>query len=271
MLKITDQEFNLLAAFIKKQCGIHLSSGKKALLTGRLNAILVSMGMSSYMDYYKYLIQSEDTTALSQLIDRITTNHTYFMRESDHFHYFHNTVLSYLKKIAIDRDLRIWCAASSTGEEPYTLAIIINEFLKDEWLQWDKKILATDISLNVLRAAEIGIYESYKVEKLPKLWLLNYFEQVAHDQYKIKQKLKEQVIFRRFNLQESVYPFKKKLHTIFCRNVMIYFDKETKERLIHKFYDCLEYGGYLFIGHSESIEKDTSPFVYIQPAVYRKL
>ncbi|MCT4593671.1 MAG: protein-glutamate O-methyltransferase CheR [Anaeromicrobium sp.] len=271
MIKITDGEFRLLSSYIKEHSGINLKNEKKTLLVGRLSSILNELGIDNFMAYYKYLKNDTGGKELSRLIDKVTTNHTYFMREPEHFNYFSQIVLPYLKKTVTSRDLRIWCAASSTGEEPYTLAILMADFFKNEEHLWDKKLLATDLSLSVLKEAQRGNYNNEKISLLPKIWVLNYFNKVGNNRYEIKDTLKKEVIFRRFNLLEPVFPFKKKLHVIFCRNVMIYFDNDTKNELVEKMYDSLEYGGYLFIGHSESIDRNKTRFKYVKPAVYRKL
>jgi len=271
MIRMTDDEFKLLANYIKENSGINLRPEKKTLLIGRLNNMLLEMGMDSFMTYYKFLQQDTQGTELSRLIDKVTTNHTYFMREPEHFNYFTQTVLPYFANSVKNRDLRIWCAASSTGEEPYTLAILLEEYFKMIDEKWDKKLLATDLSLNVIEAAKKGIYSNDKVGSLPKIWALNYFDKVTPTEYQVKKQLRNEVIFRRFNLLEPVFPFKQKFHVIFCRNVMIYFDNPTKEVLIRKLYENLEYGGYLFIGHSESLNRENTKFQYIKPAVYRKI
>lgn len=270
MLKIKDDEFHLLATYIEEHSGIHLKKEKKTLLVGRLSNMLTDMGIDDFTTYYHYLQNDSEGKELSRLIDKITTNHTYFMREAEHFNYFVQTVLPYLKETIKSRDLRVWCAASSSGEEPYTLAILMEEFFKNDFITWDKKLLATDLSLSVLEQAKKGCYSSDKVQALPKAWVLNYFDRMQNGDYQVKDKLKEQVVYRRFNLLEQTYPFKKKFHVIFCRNVMIYFDAPVKEAILRKLYHSLEPGGYLFIGHSESINRETSPFRYIRPAVYRK-
>jgi chemotaxis protein methyltransferase CheR len=270
MKKISDDEFNLLAKYIKDYCGIHLKVEKKTLLIGRLTSWLDELEMTNFMDFYKFLKNNKDGVVLSLLIDKITTNHTYFMREKEHFDYLQTQVFPYLKATVKSKDLRVWCAASSTGEEPYTLAMMLEDYFGKDMIKWDKKLLATDISLDVLETAKKGYYTKDKVSAIPRLWQMNYFE-TAKDGYVVKSKIRDQVIYRRFNLLEPRFPFKGKFHIIFCRNVMIYFDNDTKEELVEKMYDALEYGGYLFIGHSESIDRSRSRFKYIKPAVYRKV
>lgn len=271
MTKITDEEFKLISEFIKTHSGINLKDEKRTLIVGRLGGIIREYNLNNFMEYYNLLKNDNEGKELSRLIDKITTNHTYFMREADHFSFLNKEVLPYMKKNISNKDLRIWCAASSTGEEPYTLAMILADFFKDESFLWDKKLLATDLSLTVLEQAKTGIYSKDKIESLPKFWITNYFKKIDKENYQIKDSIRREVIYRRFNLLETSFPFKKKFHVIFCRNVMIYFDNNTKEDLIKKLYDSLEKGGYLFIGHSESINRDNTKFKYIKPAVYRKV
>lgn len=271
MITITPSEFNELTSFIKAHCGIHLKNEKKTLIESRLSGLLSQLELTSYAQYFELLKKDDSGMELSRLLDKITTNHTYFMREAEHFIFLKNEVLPYLKNTVQKRDLRVWCAASATGEEPYTLAFLLDEFFAHQFPSWDKKLLATDISNQALETAQKGIYSSDAIKSLAKIWVVKYFEQLNADKYVVKKAIKNEVIFRRFNLLEKTYPFKKKFHVIFCRNVMIYFDEATKDQVIHHMYDALEVGGYLFIGHSESINRQKHPFTYIQPAVYRKL
>jgi chemotaxis protein methyltransferase CheR len=271
MYQLHDDEFQLIAKLIEDYSGIHLKAEKKTLMMGRLNSMLTELKMSSFMEFYKYIKQDKEGRFISQLIDKMTTNHTYFMREPQHFKYLEEEVVPYLKKTVTSRDLRIWCAASSTGEEPYSIAMLLEDLLGKSLPAWDKKILATDISVNVLETAKAAIYPKDRITGIPKMWLMNYFEKLPNDGYRVKDRIKNQVVYRRFNLLEDTFPFKKKFHVIFCRNVMIYFDTETKNTLIQKFYNHLEDGGYLFIGHSESIDRNRTLLKYIKPAVYRKI
>lgn len=193
------------------------------------------------------------------------------MREAEHFYYFRDKVLPYLSSTVKNKDLRIWSAGCSSGQEPYTLSMIIADYFKDDKKLWDTKILATDISSKVLSEAINGVYSSDEIESLPSLWRLNYFRKLDDKNYMITDEIKNEVIYRKFNLIEKVFPFKKNFHTIFCRNVMIYFDHKTKIELVNKFYDKIEYGGYLFIGHTESIPRNETGFQYVMPSVYRKV
>ncbi|MDF2890696.1 MAG: cheR3 [Clostridia bacterium] len=270
LITITDKEFTMLTSYIKTNYGIHLKQEKKSLITGRLYNVLTQKNFNNFSDYYEYIVSDKTGDGVATLIDKITTNHTFFMREANHFDYFKRKLLPFFTKVVENRDLRIWSAGCSSGEEAYTLAMIIDEYLDSDKMYWDSKILATDISNRVLDIAKKGIYQNEKIESLPSIWKSNYLKKLDNENYVLTEKLRNEVIYRKFNLMDPVFPFKKKFHVIFCRNVMIYFDNKTKNELVQKFYDCLEYGGYLFIGHSESLNRETTKFKYIMPAVYRK-
>jgi len=271
VITITRQEFKKFAEYIEQNFGIHLKEEKRVILTNRLYNELINSNCKNFSQYFEYVLSDKSGRALTAMINKITTNHTYFMREADHFYYFRDKVLPYLSSSVKNRDLRIWSAGCSSGQEPYTLAMIIDDFFKKDKMLWDTRILATDISNKVLNKAIEGIYSREDVEALPSLWRINYFEKLDDEYYRICSKIKKEVIFRKFNLMEKVFPIRKKFHTIFCRNVMIYFRHDTKMILINKFYDYLEYGGYLFIGHTESLPRDETQFKYIMPWVYRKM
>lgn len=271
MITITKKEFAQLAAFIKANYGINLKPEKEALVLGRLQNVLLQNGFKSFTEYYDNLVADKTGLAISTLLDKITTNHTYFMREAEHFTYFRDVVLPYLEKTVTGRDLRIWCAGCSSGEEPYTLAMILDDYFGKGKFQWDTKILATDISNKVLEEAKKGIYSNKDMETLPAKWKLSYTNKLDMDFSVFSDRIRGEVIFRKFNLMEAAFPFKKKFHVIFCRNVMIYFDQKTKQELVNKFNNLLEPGGYLFIGHSEALNREETSLKYIIPAVYRKI
>jgi chemotaxis protein methyltransferase CheR len=271
MPEMTEAEYQKLAHLIYSVSGISLKESKQALLTSRLTGVLQRAGQKSFTEYYNSLVSDPTGAEVAALVDRITTNHTYFMREPAHFHYLRDTVLPYLKKVVTDRDLRIWSAACSSGEEPYTLAMILDESLEAEKGRWDSRVLATDLSEKVLKEGASGVYTAEHVEPLPALWKQRYLTRLPDGNYEMAARIKKEVIFRRFNLIEPSYPFKKKFHVIFCRNVMIYFDAETRASIINKLYDVTEPGGYLFIGHSEAIDRSKSKYMYVMPAVYRRM
>ncbi|SHI68476.1 CheR family methyltransferase [Lutispora thermophila] len=271
MITITKNEFKRLAEYIENNYGIRLKEEKKSLVINRLYHELVNSNCKNFTEYYEYILSDKSGKAITTLINKITTNHTFFMREADHFQYFRDKVLPYLSTTVKDKDLRIWSAGCSSGQEPYTLAMIIDDYFKNDKIQWDTKILATDISSKVLNEAINGVYNKDEIESLPSLWRLNYFQKLDNGSYMIIDEIKQEVIYRKFNLMEKTFPFRKKLHVIFCRNVMIYFDHKTKIELVKKFYDIMEYGGYLFIGHTESIPRNETGFKYVMPSVYRKV
>lgn len=271
LITITKEEFHKLADYIRANYGIHLREEKQALVMGRLQKVLLENNIKSFSEYYDHVIRDKTGMAAATLVSKITTNHTFFMREPDHFTYLKETVLPYLKSTVKDRDLRIWSAGCSSGEEPYTIAMVLNDFFGGEKMLWDTKILATDISDRVLEIAQKGVYANDRISALPPAWRLNYFRAIDENNSVVCDKIKNEVIFRKFNLMTEVFPFRKKFHVIFCRNVMIYFNNETKNKLVKKFYEITEPGGYLFIGHSESLNREENQFKYIKPAVYRKI
>ena len=275
MQDITEVEFQKLAEYIQRNYGIYLKKEKMALITGRLGNVLLAKNMKNFSEYFAYIISDQSGQAAVELMNKITTNHTFFMREEEHFSYLQNVALPYLTKSVKDKDLRIWSAGCSSGEEPYTIAMILDDYFGKDKIWWDTKVLATDISSNVLEEARKGQYTNEDIAHLPPQWRQKYFNCImsgsdSRECAELCQKIRNEVIFRKFNLMESVFPFKRKFHVIFCRNVMIYFDTETKKRLVDKLYDLTEDGGFLFIGHSESLNREQTRYKYIMPALYRK-
>ncbi len=269
MIKISDADFQVFTDFLKKNFGINMTK-KRTLIEGRLNNYLLRNGFSDYGSYLQMLFEDPTGSEVNNVINYLTTNYSYFMREWDHFEYYRDVILPELRDKIANFDLRVWSAGCSTGEEPYMLAMLTDEALGTLRTVWDKKILATDISEKVLNQARSGIYDASSLEKVPPLWMSNYFNKIDKNLYQVKEALRKEVIFRRFNLMEEVFPFKKKFHMIFCRNVMIYFDAETKSKLVQKYFDVTEPGGYLIVGQSESIDRATSPYQYVAPSIYRK-
>lgn len=269
MIAINDKEFKELTKYIQLHYGINLSH-KRHLIEGRLNNLLVDREFKSFSEYLRDVFSDNSKLELTNLVNRLTTNHTFFMRETNHFDYFRDKVLPLLKHTVQQKDLRVWSAGCSSGQEPYTLAMIMTDFFGHEKPLWDTKVLATDISVRALETAARGVYSEEEVQDLPATWKLSYFREMDQQTVQVTNKLKEEVVFRVFNLMDAVFPFRKKFHVIFCRNVMIYFDHKTKMQLINKFYDLTEQGGYLFIGHAESINRDETSYRYVMPAVYRK-
>lgn len=272
-MSISDKEFDRMRQLIYEKFGINLSDEKKSLLVGRLQKILRSEGFESFNQYYDNLLTEKSGKAISKLIDHISTNHTYFNRENAHFDYFRNhalpEVIDRLKKKKIN-DLRIWCAGCSSGEEAYTLLMLMRETLGEEYRAFDAGLLATDISDRILNVARQGVYPDDRIEALPDPLKRKYFVRKGPEHVQVVEDIRREAVFRRFNLMNSRFPFKRQFHIIFCRNVMIYFDRQTRDSLVRRFHAATEPGGYLFIGHSETLGREQPLYEYLIPAAYRK-
>jgi len=268
MLYITDKEFNEIAIYFKDNFGVNLTT-KKPLVEGRLGNYIEQQGYKSYKEYFDHVVKDPTGDAVSTLISKLTTNHTYFLRESEHFVFFKDRILPWVDRTLNSRDLRVWSAGCSSGQEPYTLAMITQDYLGGAAGSWDSGLLASDISTKALNAAKEGIYYSEELAEIPKSWLGKYFTKLDDQRFAVSEKIKKEVAYRNFNLL-SPFNFKKPFHAIFCRNVMIYFDTPTKNEIIDKFYDALLPGGYFLIGHSESLASCTHRFKYVMPSVYQK-
>ncbi|MCG8337145.1 MAG: protein-glutamate O-methyltransferase CheR [Proteobacteria bacterium] len=272
-IQISDEEFELFRRFIYRNFGINLTDAKRALLMNRLQKILKKKGFRSFKEYYESIQNDKSLSELSELIDAVSTNHTFFFRESAHFDYLVNTSLPELiPKItaAGHKDLRVWCAAASTGEEPYVIAMLMMEYLGADYRNWSAGLLATDISNDALNTAMQGIYTEERMSQVPKKYKHSYFDKIGPDRYQVKDHLKQEVLYRRFNLMNEKFPFKKPFHVIFCRNVMIYFDQATRTGLVQRLYDFTAPGGYLFIGNAETLGRNESQYTYIAPSIYKR-
>lgn len=211
---ITDSEFHRVVHYVKQTTGIDLSE-KRVLINGRLENYILRNGYNGFDDYMAKVEHDPAGKEARNLINALTTNHTYFMREFEHMEFLRQEVLPKLKvKEAARKDLRIWSAASSTGEEPYTIAMVLQDFFGLEH-GWDTKVLATDISTKVLQHAQRGKYLAEQIEPLPEKWRRKFFEKLNDEEYQVKQELRDEVIFRQFNLMNK-FPFKRPFHVVFC-------------------------------------------------------
>lgn len=269
-MKITDIEFQQLASFVKEKTGVNLKENKKALVVLRLSRRLEKLHFNNFETYYQYLLNDQDGIELHYFVYHITTHYTFFLREKEQFKLLEKVVLPTIVPTINDWDLRVWSAATSTGEEAYTLAMIIDEYFGFQKKYWNKELLATDIAREVISKAQDGVYDESELKDVPKGWMVKYFKLLKNGKYQVKKELRDDITFRSFNLLEPVFPFKKKFHIIFCRNVLIYFDKKTKFEVIEKLKDNLVVGGYLILGLSEAINYRENGLVYVQPSVYRK-
>ncbi|MDR1496657.1 MAG: protein-glutamate O-methyltransferase CheR [Clostridiales Family XIII bacterium] len=268
MTSITDAEFREIVSYINDNYGVNLEK-KRFLIEGRLGHHLASLGFDSYHEYFEHVKNDATGRELANLLNRLTTRHTFFMREEKHFEFYRSHTLPWIADELGDTDLRVWSAGCSSGQEPYTLSMVTLGYLKERNLRWDSVILATDISEGALAYGSEGVYPAEEVETLPTAWRNEWFERIDDESLRVSRKLRANVAFKKANLLEP-FEVRNPFHLIMCRNVMIYFDNDTKSRLVSKFYDALTPGGYLFIGHSESLSSIKNDFDYIKPSIYRK-
>lgn len=269
--ELKNSDFEKISRLVYEQSGIYLHEGKKELVKARLSKRLRAGGYKSFAQYYNHVVTQEGTDELISMIDSISTNLTFFFREEAHFARLTHIIHSLLKKPERSRtEFRIWSAGCSTGEEPYSLAMTFLEAVKNHPLRAD--ILATDISTRVLNTAQTGIYPEEKIKGVAQPILKKYFQRgtgKSTGYVRVKNQLKQMITFRRFNLMDQ-FRCNTEFDIIFCRNVMIYFDKKTQNVLVNKFYDALRSGGYFFVGHSESLTGLKHKFGYVEPSVYVK-
>ncbi|MDD3429072.1 MAG: protein-glutamate O-methyltransferase CheR [Oscillospiraceae bacterium] len=268
MVKLTDQEFLELTGFVHKNYGIDLSK-KRILIEGRMSNMLMANGFSSFRQYLDFLYADKTGNEITLMLNKLTTNYTYFMRENEHFDFLIERVLPFFERTRTNHTLYIWSAACSSGQEPYTMAMAIDSYFGAKKKSWNTVILASDISMNVLEKAHKAVYTAEEIKDLPPQWKSKYMVDLKDGTFRVCDTIRKEVVFRRINLMDS-FKFKNKFDLIFCRNVMIYFDAPTKETLINKFYDWTADSGFLFIGHSESLNKEATRFSYLQPAIYQK-
>jgi chemotaxis protein methyltransferase CheR len=264
-------EFQELTALIARNFGIHIGQNKVTLLTGRMYPMLKKYNFANHRICIDAIKRDNTGELLSELVNRISTNHTAFYREEAHFRLLMERVLPDMmerkKRIGLP-DIRIWCAACATGEEAYTIMFCLRKFLGDEYEKWQAGVLATDISTEALNTAAKGIYNAARLEPVPMDVRLNCFNQLSPDTFEVKEDIRREVTFRRLNLISDAYPFRQPFDIIFCRNVMIYFPRLLRENLMNRLREWLITDGYLFIGHSESLSGLNDGYSYAAPAIY---
>ena len=274
MVSMSSREFASLSRFIYEQCGIKMPEGKKTMLEGRLQKRLRVLGMKSFAQYLDYLFQPDgNSDELVQMIDHVTTNKTDFFREPDHFDYLQNKVLPEWWTKYGTRRLMMWSAGCSTGQEPYTLAMVLQEFAAGR-PGFDFQILATDISTRVLEQAKGAVYSEELLAPLPSVLKTKYVLRSKDRQsglVRIVPELRARVKFRRLNFLDGDFGLREPLDIIFCRNVIIYFDRQTQARLLQRFFTHMRAGAYIFMGHSETLSGLDVPLVSVAPTVYRKI
>jgi len=265
-LELKDSEFNKVRTMLYDYCGINMQEGKEALVKARLLKRIRVLGLGSFRDYFKYIESDNSGGEFLSLVDVLTTNKTSFFRESAHFDFIRTDILPSLT----NRSVKWWSAGCSSGEEPISCAITWQEE-QEAGMSGNVKIMATDISQPVLQKAKIGEYPAESFRGIPGFVLNKYFDNVSKDsgRYRVKPEIRSMISYGRLNLKEH-WPMKGPFHIIMCRNVMIYFNRETQQKLVSRFHSLLEPGGYLFLGHSENISGNNKLFTNIRPAVYQK-
>jgi len=277
IVNIEDREFNFLKDIIYDKTGIALAPHKKIMLQSRLNIRLRQNHIANFVEYVNKLKNDKIfyNQEIPEIINRITTNKTDFFRENHHFEYLKNTCFPSIEEKAKTtgrRKVRIWSSASSTGEEPYSLAITVAEFFQGK-PGWDIKIYASDIDTNVLNTAQKGSYKEERLSPVKTEYKTKYFTVTQTDKEKeftAKPILKDLLIFKKINLLEEPYPIQEKIDIIFCRNVIIYFDKPTQKKIFNQMERLLVDDGILIIGHSETMFGISDSFKFLGHTIYQK-
>lgn len=273
--RLSKRNFELLAKYIYNYSGIKMPNTKMTMLEGRLRRRLRVTGMPTFDSYCDYLFKhgGMENEAIF-LIDAVTTNKTDFFREPKHFDYMTRTALPDLVKNHGDRRIRTWSSACSTGAEPYTMAMVLSDFLADHAAERDFFVLATDLSTDVLQKAKRGVYPSELLQPVPAEMMRKHVMQATDNrrqEMRISPKLRSRVGFARLNLMDDSYPVGDPMHIIFCRNVLIYFDKRTQQHVLARLCECLLPGGYLFIGHSETVTGFDLPIKQVANTVFKRI
>lgn len=270
--EFSEQDFQRVRRIIGDIAGISLADGKRELVYSRLSRRLRQRGLQRFEDYCNLLETHEDTDEVGEFVNALTTNLTSFFREAHHFDYLARELLPALVRAGHfgSRRLRIWSAGCSTGEEPYSIAMVVRESLPS--VGWNVKILATDLDSNVLATAERGVYDASRIKDLPEARVRRWFQKgrgAQAGQVRVASVLRELITFRRLNLMED-WPMRGPFDIVFCRNVVIYFDKPTQRILFDRFANALTEAGHLFVGHSESLFKVTERFAPLGKTIYQR-
>lgn len=269
---ITESEYDFICDLVYRQSRIKLGPNKRELVMARLSKRLRALGLKGYAEYCQYVRSKQGEEEISDLIDAMSTNHTFFFREISHFDFLKNTLLPALApKESAHPQLRIWSAACSSGEEPYSLALLLASYYGAKSAHWT--IDCTDISFKILKKAKEGVFASERLHEVPRAMVDRYFvkcPKAGPDHYQVVDEIKDHMKFQQLNLLGEHYPFRLPYDLIVCRNVMIYFDKTTQSELVNKFWPLLKPGGYLFIGHAESLTGTAHHYKMIKPAIYQR-
>jgi chemotaxis protein methyltransferase CheR len=269
---MNQETFEEFKKFIETNLGIKIPPSKKIMLESRLGKRLRALKISNYEEYCAYVFSPEGfEREIQQLIDVVTTNETDFFRENHHYEILTKQILP---ELVVDRkisELNVWSVAASTGQEAYTLSMVMEDFAASR-TRFQYKILGTDISETVLRIAQTGIYTDHQAEKIPSPMKMRYCMRSKNSEQKtirFKPEIREKIMFRKMNLMDEIYPLKKQYHIVFCRNVFIYFDRPTQKKVLERIYSHMAPGAYLFMGHSENIGSVDLPLRSVASAVYK--
>jgi chemotaxis protein methyltransferase CheR len=272
---LTDDLFKKICKYVYEKARINLGKNKMELVRARFGKVIRQRQMKGFHEYYQWMVSDESGEALREVMNAISTNLTSFFRENDHFVFMTKTLIPQVaegRRSGGKISLRGWSAGCSTGEEVYTMAMTISE-AAPHLEEWDVKLLATDLDTEVVAHGQRGVYGGDRISGISQTLVKKYLDPVTDDKgkpaYRMKERLRRMVTFRHLNLF-SDWPFRNKFNYIFCRNVMIYFDRPTQEALINKYHDVLTPGGYLFIGHSESLSGVNHRFEYVKPTIYMR-
>ena len=273
--KMSSDDFDRLSRFIYEQSGIKMPPVKKIMLQSRLQKRLRELRITSFKEYADYVFSDQGQKhEIIHMLDVVSTNKTDFFREPVHFDFLEDTVLpEYIANSPQKSNFKIWSAGCSSGEEPYTIAITLNEF-KSKNLQFDYSILGTDISSQILQNAALAVYKDERIVNIPLELKRKYFLRSKDKEKKtvrVVKELRQKVRYNRMNFMDNTYNIVDVFDVIFCRNVLIYFNRETQEQVISKLCPKIKTGGYLFIGHSESIMGMDLPIEQIKPTIFRKI
>jgi len=265
-------DFDSLRRLARELAGISLSDAKRELVYGRVSRRLRELRMASFADYRALLAGSDGRKEIGEFINAVTTNLTAFFREKHHFEYLReNFLVPRREDPGASRRIRIWCSAASTGEEAYSIAMSVAEAIPD-WRRWDIRILATDLDTNVLRHAQAGCYAEDRVRELPRAMVVRYFDRTGEGsavRFRVKPELAQMIVFRQLNLIHRL-PMRGPLDVIFCRNVVIYFDKDTQRDLFARMAPLQRPGDLMFLGHSETLFKVSDAWKLVGRTVYRR-
>ena len=265
-IAISDADFNRMVRFVRENYGIDLHQ-KRQLMASRLTSVVHNKGFEDFTAYVDFLLSHGSGDDINELLVKLTTNYTYFMRETESFDYFVKTILPEItRRHQSDKNLAIWSAGCSSGEEPYNITMYMMDYFGGQFSAWDTRLLASDLSVDVLRKAQQGIYRL--PDNIPPQWKETYFVPASGGRYQVAPKVRNNVIFRQFNLMDPIQ-FRRRFDVIFCRNVMIYFDQPTKSALIKRFFDATVPGGYLIISLSENLPTDV-PYKRVATSIFKR-